>query len=525
MSYDIFTVYQSVQNLINEIETKSISVSDGIFHLTNKFDILINEIQSFLIYSYDYYYGYFLINLKLHYRFENNFVAGVTFSPGYPVLMINPMTLGKMKLKEIIFVLCHEIEHLVLAHHVELLRMNKNNDPQLTNKFNLACDASVNDRLNLSIAEGFDLLECPNGLVTSETIGSMVNKKVLYNQHFLYYYDLIKDCQDDLIDGSTMFDDINYELDFDDDNDNDNADSNNNNNNNDNNDNNDKNDNNANNNNSHQNRDSKNGTQNKISICSEDLSSSVTSSNATNYNTFGDLSPVMSSAMDAEAVEEIFNNYIENTLSSMSEKARGLFCGQFEELIRKIKQKPIISWKKELRKFLGIIPCGQRKTIMRLNRRQPNRIDLRGKMADKTFKLVIAIDTSGSMDEKTLSIILNEISQIVKSRKTEITIIECDEQINKIYKVKSLKNIQYKLSGRGGTYFSPVIQYVNNNKYYRDCLLIYFTDGYGEHKIPKPLIYRMLWFVFGTYLSVNNKYGSRIFVDETKLEVIKRVNG
>ena len=39
-----------------------------------------------------------------------------------------------------------------------------------------------------------------------------------------------------------------------------------------------------------------------------------------------------------------------------------------------------------------------------------------------------------------------------------------------------------KVSGRGGTSFVPVIEYINKNSYFRDSVLIYFTDGFIEPK-------------------------------------------
>ena len=38
-----------------------------------------------------------------------------------------------------------------------------------------------------------------------------------------------------------------------------------------------------------------------------------------------------------------------------------------------------------------------------------------------------------------------------------------------------------KVAGRGGTMFTPVIEYINKDKYFRDALLLYFTDGFGPH--------------------------------------------
>lgn len=41
------------------------------------------------------------------------------------------------------------------------------------------------------------------------------------------------------------------------------------------------------------------------------------------------------------------------------------------------------------------------------------------------------------------------------------------------------------------------------------CLLIYFTDGYGEDEIPKPKTYCNLWVIIGgaQQLSVKEPYG------------------
>ena len=63
--------------------------------------------------------------------------------------------------------------------------------------------------------------------------------------------------------------------------------------------------------------------------------------------------------------------------------------------------------------------------------------------------------------------------------------------------------MEYKVTGRGGTAFTPVINYLNNDKNFRDALLIYFTDGYGESEIPKPLIFKLLWVIIGK----NNELG------------------
>ena len=108
-----------------------------------------------------------------------------------------------------------------------------------------------------------------------------------------------------------------------------------------------------------------------------------------------------------------------------------------------------------------------------------------------------------------ISYIFTEIFSIISKKHYELIIIECDSEVQKVYKVNKLSDIQMKVTGRGGTAFSPVIDYINNDKYYRDALLIYFTDGYGEKKIKKPLTYKNLWVVLGNEkdLSLKEPYG------------------
>ena len=81
-----------------------------------------------------------------------------------------------------------------------------------------------------------------------------------------------------------------------------------------------------------------------------------------------------------------------------------------------------------------------------------------------------------------------------------------------MYRVRTIEDLQKKVAGRGGTCFTPVIEFINNNKYFRDALLIYFTDGFGERDIPKPRTYRNLWVVLNNAdnLSLKEPYGAKI---------------
>lgn len=200
---------------------------------------------------------------------------------------------------------------------------------------------------------------------------------------------------------------------------------------------------------------------------------------------------------------------ISDVYSKMDDRARGLMPAGVQEQIKHLLRKPEISWQQILKKYMGAVPVPYRRTKTRLNRRQPYRADLSGKLPKRHIELVIAIDTSGSMSNSDIEYVINEIFAIVSDYDTKVTIIECDAEIGKIYVAKNARDVSTKVTGRGGTYFTPVINYINESNQYRNALMIYFTDGGGEYEIPKPRTLRNLWVVLQdeSYLSVKQPYG------------------
>ena len=150
---------------------------------------LLNEIESdflefmeltklFLISERDSYYGYFLMNMQFRANFMSNSIAGIKLNEFPPVLEANPLLLCKFTLKEILYVVCHEIDHVVLNHPAEMVKANPNKDPDVFYEFNLAADASVNDRIDHEIvAEKRKFLSAPKGLITSSELKKMFKEK------------------------------------------------------------------------------------------------------------------------------------------------------------------------------------------------------------------------------------------------------------------------------------------------------------------------------------------------------------
>ena len=146
-----------------------------------------------------------------------------------------------------------------------------------------------------------------------------------------------------------------------------------------------------------------------------------------------------------------------------------------ESLIAALRNsRPALPWNLYLQRLMGSVASQPKKTITRRNRRQPDRLDIRGELRSHKAKVVVALDISGSISDEEFLQAIQEVFNIVKNYRHEVEIVECDNEIQRVYKVKSANDVRERMHMRGGTRFSPVFEYANAQ---RIDLLIYFTDG------------------------------------------------
>ena len=479
MENDITVLLYGIKSNIRKVEAGD---RDCLYDIECDFLQLMELLKLFLISERETYYGYFLMNMSFNVEFTEETIAGIALNQYPPVFCTNPLLLCKFSLKEIIFILCHEIEHLILNHPAEMIKVNPTRNPDIYKRFNYAADASVNDRLiHDMVARKIKYMSFPDGCVDSEEFSNIFKLgKIRSNENYLYYYNLISDLDDSqsdsvfgMLSGMTGASE------------------------------------NTGNGDKASNKQSAVSSDNDTILSDQgdldaDSDNIITAQNCKNPKTHqwdcGD---------DYEGVSELVKEYVNESYKMISSDSRGKMPAGFISQVEKLNEKPQISWEKVLKKYVGTINAGYRKTRTRLNRRQPERFDISGKMEDKTLKIVVAIDTSGSVGDNEISKIFNEIFDILSKKKFELTIIECDADIKRVYKARNRNEVDTSVRGRGGTCFTPVIEYLNADKYYRDALLIYFTDGYGEVKIPKPMTYRNMWVVLydEKNLSLEEPYG------------------
>lgn len=457
---------------------------------------MLELIKLYLISERDTYYGYFLMSMRFEADFTSNGIAGIRLGVYPPLFTSNPLLLCKFELREIMYVVCHEIEHVALNHPAEMLKANPGKDPRLFELFNLAADASVNDRLDYEVKRGCKFMQAPKGVVNSDTLKVMFDLPhyVSSLESYLYYYELImsSDVEPPASGPERMLAQLGNGSEGDSSGSDENDDG----------------------------ATSEGGSQSGSESSSDDDGMG----NVVTVRTCGKPSDhewtEEEGQLDAEEMGYAVRELMNAAVDLMNDETRGLMPSEFMEAVARINEPPKLSWKQILKKYVGTISAGKRKTRMRLNRRQPTRFDLSGAVDDKTLKIVIAIDTSGSVDEDQVAQIFNEVFSIIAQRKFEMTVIECDAQVQRVYRVRTKADVQLSVLGRGGTAFTPVIELINNDRYYRDALLIYFTDGWGERSIPRPRTYRNLWVLTrGTYLSLSEPYGTIVSMEEGVVNV------
>jgi len=159
--------------------------------------------------------------------------------------------------------------------------------------------------------------------------------------------------------------------------------------------------------------------------------------------------------------------------SEQTEKKRGTVPGHIKDHLIEISklEPPKFNWKQYMRRFTGASTKVYTKKIRRKeNRRYSENPGLKIKMKQH---MLLGIDTSGSVSDSELQEFMNEITHIYKCG-VDVTIIQCDTTIRSIEPFNPKK--EFKVHGRGGTEFDPVLEYYNANlqKY---TSLVYFTDG------------------------------------------------
>ena len=194
----------------------------------------------------------------------------------------------------------------------------------------------------------------------------------------------------------------------------------------------------------------------------------------------------------SDAEKQLTQNQINQQIKTAAEqtiKMRGTIPAEMKEIVDELfKPKPrIFDWKAYFRRMLGsIYDINIKKTRRKESIRFPDSAGIKHK---KKVSILVAVDTSGSVNNNELRDFFSEITYIYKAG-ARITILECDARISANYEYTG--KWTGKVHGRGGTDFQPVIDYYRKNiKDY--AALVYFTDG--ECSIPDNVPRDTIWVI------------------------------
>ncbi|HFQ62340.1 MAG TPA: hypothetical protein ENK39_08625 [Epsilonproteobacteria bacterium] len=113
-------------------------------------------------------------------------------------------------------------------------------------------------------------------------------------------------------------------------------------------------------------------------------------------------------------------------------------------------------------------------------------------LSSDLLRVIVAVDTSGSVDEALLGTFLGEVSSMMQQYPNyEIDLITADAKIQSHKTFLPGEMLDYDVSGGGGTDFRPVFEYIDQYIDY-PTLLLYFTDGQGTFPQEEPN-YDVLW--------------------------------
>ncbi|WP_457748877.1 vWA domain-containing protein [Sulfurimonas sp.] len=110
----------------------------------------------------------------------------------------------------------------------------------------------------------------------------------------------------------------------------------------------------------------------------------------------------------------------------------------------------------------------------------------------QTFRLVIAVDSSGSVDTSLLNEFLTEVNFLMTLvQNYQIELLVCDDTIHSHKTFYSGECLEVDVKGGGATDFRPVFKFID--RYFDDVkLLLYFTDLDGIFP-QKPPNYEVKW--------------------------------
>jgi predicted metal-dependent peptidase len=178
---------------------------------------------------------------------------------------------------------------------------------------------------------------------------------------------------------------------------------------------------------------------------------------------------------------------------------------------------PKVNWREQLREFVSSTAVGKDiSTWQRVNRRWlQHDMYMPSTITENVGRIVVAVDTSGSIGGAALNAFLSEVQGIcvnTKPEKVDLLYWDTDVAAHEVYTQEQLDKLtsSTKPAGGGGTDVACVSEYLKVNQIKPECIII-MTDGYlngdwGTWTAP------VLWVIVGGN-KVVPPMGTAIYLD------------
>jgi predicted metal-dependent peptidase len=196
------------------------------------------------------------------------------------------------------------------------------------------------------------------------------------------------------------------------------------------------------------------------------------------------------SLSEAQLTQAGFEPLVRETALRCSSKAYGRLPAGVRSAVQVILDayEPTLDWRRVLRMF----SASSRRTRVRATLRTPSRRyhTFPGIRIARGQRLAVCVDTSGSIDSKTLAGFFAEVHQIWRAG-AEVVVFEVDAEVQRTWQYRGTPPTI--ATGRGGTCFEPGLRAVREAVPRFDAC-VYLTDGEGPKPDTSPGV-PLLWLV------------------------------
>lgn len=189
-----------------------------------------------------------------------------------------------------------------------------------------------------------------------------------------------------------------------------------------------------------------------------------------------------------DVARELLNEMIRDKIANLDEWGH-VGSRYREKIIASLTAK--IDYRKVLKTFRASI-LADSKNLSRFRPSRRNGFEFMGAKRNFTTKLLIAVDTSGSVDNPDLKNFLGVINRFFRYGIKEIDLAYFDVDLKGNPERLTKRQVEFEVKGRGGTNFQCVFDFAKDHPEYDGVIIL--TDGCSAHPIKhKHTKSRFLW--------------------------------